>query len=121
MDNIITAANIMRNKLDGLAKSVTPMEAMDRIKRGTDCLFLDVRMPAELDEQGRLPSDKVVYIPLGKLRAEAHTLPKDKEIIAFCKISLRGYEAAKTLEGLGFKDVKFLDGGILMWPYEKRK
>jgi pyruvate/2-oxoglutarate dehydrogenase complex dihydrolipoamide dehydrogenase (E3) component/rhodanese-related sulfurtransferase len=121
MDNIITAANIMRNKLDGLAKSVTPMEAMDRIKRGTDCLFLDVRMPAELDEQGRLPSDKVVHIPLGKLRVEAHTLPKDKEIIAFCKISLRGYEAAKTLEGLGFKDVKFLDGGILMWPYEKRK
>ena len=121
MDNIITAANIMRNKLDGTAKSVSPMEAMERIKRGTECVFLDVRMPAELDEQGRLPSDKVVHIPLGKLRTEAHTLPKDKEIIAFCKISLRGYEAAKTLEGLGFKDVKFLDGGIVMWPYEKRK
>jgi NADPH-dependent 2,4-dienoyl-CoA reductase/sulfur reductase-like enzyme/rhodanese-related sulfurtransferase len=121
MDNIITAANIMRNKLDGTGRSVTPMEAMDRIKRGTDCLFLDVRMPSELDEQGRLPSDKVVHIPLGKLRTEAHTLPKNKEIIAFCKISLRGYEAAKTLEGLGFKDVKFLDGGIMLWPYEKRK
>ena len=121
MDNIITAANIMRNKLDGTGRSVTPTEAMDRIKRGTDCVFLDVRMPAELDEQGRFPSDKVVHIPLGKLREKADTLPKDKEIIAFCKISLRGYEAAKTLEGLGFKDAKFLDGGMLMWPYEKRK
>lgn len=121
MDNIITAANIMRNKLDGTGRSVTPMEAMDRIKRGTDCVFLDVRMPAELDEQGRFPSDKVVHIPLGKLREKADTLPKEKEIIAFCKISLRGFEAAKTLEGLGFKNVKFLDGGILMWPYEKRK
>jgi len=121
MDNIITAANIMRNKLDGTGRSVTPMEAMDRIKRGPDCVFLDDRMTAELDEQGRFPSDNVVHIPLGKLREKADTLPKDKEVIAFCKISLRGYEAAKTLEGLGFKDAKFLDGGMLMWPYEKRK
>ncbi len=121
MDNIITAANIMRNKLDGTGKSVTPMEAMEKVKRGDDCVFLDVRMPVELEEQGRFPSDKVVHIPLGKLRAKAEELPKNKEIIAFCKISLRGYEAAKTLEGMGFGNVKFLDGGMLMWPYEKRK
>ncbi len=118
MDNIITAANIMRNKLDGIAKSITPAQAMERIKRGDDCVFLDVRMPLELSADGRLPSDKVVHIPLGKLRTEAHTLPKNKEIIAYCKISLRGYEAAKILEGLGFNDVKFMDGGIVMWPYD---
>jgi NADPH-dependent 2,4-dienoyl-CoA reductase/sulfur reductase-like enzyme/rhodanese-related sulfurtransferase len=118
MDNIITAANIMRNKLDGVAKSVTPAQVMDRIRHGDDCVFLDVRTPLELTAEGRLPSDKVVHIPLGKLRTEAHTLPKNTEIVAYCKISLRGYEAAKILEGLGFRDVKFMDGGLVMWPFE---
>ena len=33
-------------------------------------------------------------------------------------ISLRGYEAQRILEGEGFKNVKFMDGGIMAWPYE---
>ena len=45
-------------------------------------------------------------------------LPRDKEIITFCKISLRGYEAQTILDGAGYKDVKFMDGGIDAWPYE---
>jgi NADPH-dependent 2,4-dienoyl-CoA reductase/sulfur reductase-like enzyme/rhodanese-related sulfurtransferase len=118
MDNIITAANIMRNKLDGIARSVTPAQVMERITRGDNFVLVDVRTPPELATDGRLPSDKVVHIPLGKLRDQAGNLPKDTEIIAFCKVSLRGYEAAKILEGLGFPDVKFMDGGIVMWPYE---
>lgn len=118
MDNIITAANIMRNKLDGIARSVTPARVMEGIKRGDDFVLLDVRTPLELTTDGRLPSDKVVNIPLGKLRDQADTLPRNKEIIAYCKISLRGYEAAKILEGLGFSDVKFMDGGIVTWPYD---
>ena len=55
---------------------------------------------------------------LGKLRDRAGELPKDKEIIAFCKISLRGYEAQLILESKGFTEVKFFEGGIATWPYE---
>jgi NADPH-dependent 2,4-dienoyl-CoA reductase/sulfur reductase-like enzyme/rhodanese-related sulfurtransferase len=120
LDNLTTAANIVRNKIDGLAKSVTPMEVKEKLDKGDDFVLLDVRMPVELEEQGRMPSDNVIHIPLGKLRSEIDKVPKDKEIIAFCKISLRGYEAQKTLEGFGYKDVKFMDGGVLLWPYEKR-
>ena len=39
-------------------------------------------------------------------------------MITFCKISLRGYEAQRILEGEGFTNVKFMDGGIMAWPYE---
>jgi NADPH-dependent 2,4-dienoyl-CoA reductase/sulfur reductase-like enzyme len=46
-------------------------------------------------------------------------LPKDKEIVAFCKVSLRGYEAAKVLQGAGFARVRVMDGGVVAWPYEK--
>jgi 3-mercaptopyruvate sulfurtransferase SseA len=31
----------------------------------------------------------------------------------------RAYEAAIILKHQGFKDVKVLDGGLEMWPYEK--
>jgi rhodanese-related sulfurtransferase len=52
------------------------------------------------------------------LRQHNNELPKDKEIITFCKFSLRAYEAQTILDGEGYKDVKFMDGGIEAWPYE---
>ena len=60
-----------------------------------------------------------MLIPLGALRKKLAELPKDKEIITFCAISLRGYEASLILRAAGFQNVKVLDGGVAMWPYEK--
>ena len=118
MDNIITASNVARNKLDGRFQSVTPMEVKEKIDRGDDFVFLDVRSPGEYEE---VRLDNTVLIPLGKLRGRLSEIPKDKEIITFCKISLRGYEAALILQTAGFKDVKVMDGGVIMWPYETGK
>ena len=38
------------------------------------------------------------------LREKLDELPRDKEIIAFCKISLRGYEAQKILDAACFEN-----------------
>lgn len=38
--------------------------------------------------------------------------------ITFCKASLRAYEAQTILEGAGFQDVQFMDGGLEAWPYD---
>jgi NADPH-dependent 2,4-dienoyl-CoA reductase/sulfur reductase-like enzyme/rhodanese-related sulfurtransferase len=111
------AANILRNKMDGIAKALTPMEVRAKIERGDDFIWLDVRSPAEHREK-RIEDPRVKLIPLGMLRQRLDELPRDKEIIAFCKISLRGYEAQTILDGEGYKDVKFMDGGIDAWPYE---
>jgi len=116
MDNIITAANVARNKLDGHMVGVSPMEVHQMMQEEADFVFLDVRSPGEY-EQVRLPG--VTLIPLGALRGRLDELPKDKEIIAFCKISLRGYEAALILKAAGFEKVRVMDGGIAMWPFEK--
>jgi len=48
-------------------------------------------------------------------------LKKDDEIVAFCKISLRGYEAEGILEGAGFENVKVMEGGIVSWPFSLEK
>ena len=113
VDNIITAANILRNKMDGHMEGITPAEVLTLHERGETFTLLDVRSPAEL-EQMRI--EGTVDIPLGALRGRIEELDRTLPVVAFCKISLRGYEAALILKKAGFKDVKVMDGGILMWP-----
>ena len=116
IDNIITTAYIAENKLNGLAPSYTLAEVKEKMDRGDDFLFLDVRSPEEFAE-GRIDDPRVKLIPLGNLRERLAEIPKDKEIVPFCKISLRGYEALRFLLGEGYTNVKFMDGGVVCWPY----
>ncbi len=120
IDNLIVAANVIQNKMDGIINSYSPKEVKEKLDKGEDFVILDVRTPKEL-EQMKLPYENVVHIPLGMIRKKAQDLPKDKEIVCMCKISLRGYEAARMLEGAGFdpEKIRILDGGIVAWPYEK--
>ncbi len=115
MDNIITAADVARNKLDGYMKGISAFEVNDMRRKGVDFIFLDVRSPGEYEEL-RLPGS--INIPLGTLRARLGELDKSKEVVAFCQISLRGYEAAIILKSAGFEKVRVMDGGIVMWPFE---
>lgn len=117
LDNVIHAANIIRNKLDGIAHTITPLEVKAKMDAGEDFVLLDVRGPAEYQTM-RIDDPRVKLVPLGKLRASLDELPKDKEIIPFCKISLRGYEAQRILDGAGFENIRFMDGGVVAWPYE---
>ncbi len=116
MDNIITAANVARNKLDGVMVGISPMEVHRMMLEGVPFTFLDVRTPRE-HEQLRLPQAKL--IPLGSLRGRLGELPSDETIVTFGELSLRGYDAALILKTAGFKDVRVMDGGVAMWPFEK--
>jgi rhodanese-related sulfurtransferase len=115
LDNLITAANVVRNKLEGHMDGVTPEALWEKLKRGPDFVLLDVRTPSE-HERVRLP--RSVLIPLGSLKERARELPKNKEIITYCDISLRAYEAALILRAAGMETVRVLEGGLAMWPYE---
>lgn len=116
LDNLITAANVARNKLDGHMTGVSPSEVNRMLNDRVDFVFLDVRTPEE-HERVRLP--KSTLIPLGAIRGRMGELPRDKDIVTFCDSSLRGYEAALMLQSAGFKRVRVMDGGMAMWPYEK--
>ena len=117
MDNLIVAADILKNKLAGHARGISPREVKRKFDEEDDFILLDVRSAAEHGEVG---IEGAKLIPLGMLREKLAELPKDKEIITFCKISLRGYEAQKILDAAGFENTKFMDGGILAWPYRLR-
>ena len=121
LDPVHTAAHVMQNKIDGITRGVSPLELKKMIDDGRDdFVLLDVRSPQEYEEM-RLPyEERTIHIPLGALREKLAGLPRDKRIIPLCKISLRGYEAERILSASGFKNVAFLEGGILGWPFDVR-
>lgn len=114
LDSVAHAANLLKNKRDGIAKSVTPMEVRERMKRDEDFLLLDVREMSEM-EKSKLEDRRVCAIPLSRLRTSSEEIPKDKELICLCQLGMRSYDACRTLEGMGFEDVKFLEGGLSFW------
>lgn len=117
IDPVATCAHVLTNKLDGLAKGISPFAAKARIDQG-GVLLLDVRTPQEFEAM-QLPYE-VTHIPLGALREKAQNkeLPTDKDILAFCKVSMRGYEAQRILNAAGYDRVCFIEGGIVGWPFE---
>jgi NADPH-dependent 2,4-dienoyl-CoA reductase/sulfur reductase-like enzyme/rhodanese-related sulfurtransferase len=121
IDHSIATAHIMQNKLKGRMKGISCTEVKKKIDAGEKPFILDTRGPDEY-EQMRLGIGERL-IPLGALRGRLSELPEDKnaEIICYCKISLRGYEAARVLEGRGWKNVKVMEGGIAAWPFPREK
>jgi len=117
LDPLHNAANVIRNKQEGYARALTPLEVADKIKNGEDFIFLDVRSPAEW-EAYRIEAPQTKLLPLRELRARLDELPRNAEIVIVCHTSVRAYQAQRILDGAGFKDVKFLDGSIAAWPYE---
>lgn len=120
IDSIAVTANSLLNKLEGKLKGLPPLAAQEML-RDNKTVFLDVRTPAEYKEEQLENCGNVKHIPLGELRSRYQELNRDDEIVAFCKISLRGYEAEGILEGLDFKNVKVLEGGIFSWPFGGEK
>jgi len=70
-------------------------------------LLLDVRSPTEV-KAGTIPG--AVNIPLHELRDRLHELPRDKELLVFCQVGLRGYLACRILTQAGFQ-CRNLTGG----------
>jgi NADPH-dependent 2,4-dienoyl-CoA reductase/sulfur reductase-like enzyme/rhodanese-related sulfurtransferase len=73
--------------------------------------LLDVRTAGEYF-MGTLPD--ATLIPLDSLRDRLNELDKNKEILVYCQIGLRGYLAVRILAAAGFR-AKNLSGGYKTW------
>jgi rhodanese-related sulfurtransferase len=118
MGPVITAANVLRNKLEGKTNSISPIEVKEQIDRKDDFILLDVRTKPEYD-QGRIGG--CVHIPLNELRSKMDQLDKSKEIVTYCGVGLRAANAHRILRNAGFEDAKFMEGSMAAWPYEIEK
>jgi NADPH-dependent 2,4-dienoyl-CoA reductase/sulfur reductase-like enzyme/rhodanese-related sulfurtransferase len=114
LDSVTHAANVLRNKRDGLARSVTIHELREKMERDEDFVLLDVREANEV-EKAKLEDKRLRGIPLSILRKSAGEIPTGKEVVCYCQLGMRSYEACRTLESMGFSDVKYLEGGLRFW------
>lgn len=121
IDHSIASAHILQNKMHGIFEGISSIELKDKIDTKAEIFLLDTRGADEY-EQTRLGLGETL-IPIGMLRKRINELPQNKntEIITYCKISLRGYEAAVLLKAHGYTNVKVLEGGLAAWPFEKEK
>ncbi|GLO63561.1 NADH oxidase [Vibrio sp. MACH09] len=104
-DVINQAAFVAQNIRVGDAKAIH-YDQMDSL---TDQQFLlDVRTPGELKATGFI--EGAVNIPVDALRHRMDELPKDKEIIIYCAVGLRGHVAYRQLVNNGFQARNLIGG-----------
>lgn len=112
-DVINQAAFVATNLIKGDAKAIH----FDEIDNLTDeQVLLDVRNPMELQNMGYLPG--AINIPVDQLRQHMNELPKDKEIVIYCQVGLRGNVAYRQLVNNGFK-ARNLIGGYRAYKFAK--
>jgi sulfur-carrier protein adenylyltransferase/sulfurtransferase len=92
--------------------SVTVEELKSRMDRQADFLLVDVREPVET-QISEIPGGQL--IPMGQLSERHSELPRDRELIIYCRSGLRSARAVQFLKGRGFQNVHNLEGGILAW------
>jgi NADPH-dependent 2,4-dienoyl-CoA reductase/sulfur reductase-like enzyme/rhodanese-related sulfurtransferase len=121
IDHFIATAHVMQNKLKGRMTGISVQEVWDKLDRGEKPFLIDGRNPNEYEEMHLGIGE--LLIPIGALRSRLSELPanKDTEIICFCKISLRGYEAESILRAHGYTNIYVMEGGIMAWPYPRKK
>ena len=119
IDNFVQAVHVIENKWRGMMEGISCSEVYRRVGAGEPLFLLDVRAPEEhaADHLGLGET----LMPLGQLRSRVAELPRDKdrEIVTYCKISLRGYEAACFLRSQGYRNVKVMEGGLMAWPFAR--
>jgi rhodanese-related sulfurtransferase len=98
-----------------LVKEIDAAELQARLDAGDDIALIDIRSDAEL-AQGILPNAEHLAMHLIPLRM--HDLPKDKDVVLYCRSGARSYHACSFLNQQGIHNVLNLRGGIIAWARE---
>lgn len=112
-DVINQAAFVANNIIKGDATAIH-FDEIDNLSE--DQVLLDVRNPGELESVGFI--EGAINIPVDQLRQRMNELPKDKEIVIYCQVGLRGNVAYRQLVNSGFKARNLL-GGYRTYKFAK--
>jgi len=92
--------------------TITAEELQSRLKSKKTMLLLDVRQQEEYSA-GHIDGAKLM--PLNTLPDHLADLPKDSELVVYCKSGRRNTMAASFLLAQGYKNVVSLSGGFQEW------
>ena len=108
-DPVNMAAYVAGNILDGQVDVVYWQQVEDRMANGA--VLIDVRTPGET-AAGMVPG--AINIPVDSLRARLDEIPRNRELMVYCRVGQRSYIASRILRQHGFK-VKNISGGYLLY------
>lgn len=83
-----------------------------RIASGEDVLLVDIRTPAEI-AQGAIPD--AMQLPMHLIPIRINELPRDRDVVLYCRSGARSYQACAYLLQQGYDRVLNLRGGIIAW------
>jgi rhodanese-related sulfurtransferase len=83
-----------------------------RLDRREDMLLLDIRTPAEV-AQGAIPGAEL--LPMHLIPVRLGEIPKDRDVVLYCRSGARSYQACAYLMQQGYDRVLNLRGGIIAW------
>jgi rhodanese-related sulfurtransferase len=81
-------------------------------KSGEQAFVLDVRAPEEF-VTGHVPG--AVNIPYDQVAARLAEVPKDKDVVLYCRSGRRAGMAAEALAANGYTRLKHLEGDMTAW------
>jgi rhodanese-related sulfurtransferase len=93
-------------------REIASLELKARIDAGEPVEILDIRSDAEI-AQGVLPNAQ--HLPMHLIPLKMADLPKDRDVILYCRSGARSYHACAYLAQQGIFNVVNLRGGIIDW------
>lgn len=96
-------------------QQVTPQAVAERLPAdlNENLIVLDVRSPEEWAQDGHIEGATLIPLPELKARA-ANELPRDGEIVVYCRTGNRSAQAVAYLASAGYTSVSDM-GGIQDW------
>ncbi|WP_047391243.1 FAD-dependent oxidoreductase [Chitinibacter sp. ZOR0017] len=100
-----------QNLQHGLLQLIEPEALAAQLASGTAPQLIDVREPEEI-ATGQIAGAR--NLPLSQLRELSRTLDRQRPVVVYCMVGLRGYIAQRHLQQQGFQ-VQSLNGGYKTW------
>ena len=95
-----------------MINEIDSADLQKRMAAGDDIVLLDIRTEAEV-AQGILPGAE--HLPMHLIPLRINDLPRDKEVVFYCRSGARSYHACSYMMQQGFTNVTNLRGGIIGW------
>ncbi len=111
-DAVIVAGSVAEKVAEIDVPTIAPQQLREMLKNQPDIQIIDIRSKEDYEKKA---IEKALNIPLDELDAKAGGLPKDKTTILYDTAGKQVFGAVKILLEKGFKDVKGLQAGFIMF------
>jgi rhodanese-related sulfurtransferase len=94
---------------------VVDLETARTALQGSRVMVFDIREPFEhatgVAQGARL-------LPMSQISARLAEIPKDQPVMLMCNTQNRSRQVAEALQGIGYSQVRYVQGGMSLWTMQ---